>query len=105
MMLRAGGLCPRGRTYLRTSFLSLMFATLGRVIQLLPSEHFPCCWVSRQCRVVAFSLRKTPIDTEALHDTYRKNAPALRAQIGPDEAEAEGCGGSTVKADNEEWAK
>ncbi len=28
---------------------------------------------------------------------------ALRAKIGPDEAEPEGCGGSTVKGENEVW--
>jgi len=27
----------------------------------------------------------------------------LRAEIRPDEAEAEGCGGPTVEADNEGW--
>jgi hypothetical protein len=27
----------------------------------------------------------------------------LRTKIGPDEAEFEGCGGSTVKADNQVW--
>jgi len=28
---------------------------------------------------------------------------ALRAKIGPDEAEHEGCGGSTVEGENEVW--
>ena len=28
---------------------------------------------------------------------------ALRAQIGPDEAEDDGCGGSTAQDDNEVW--
>src|SRR5208283_2343555 len=28
---------------------------------------------------------------------------ALRAKIGPDEAEPEGCGGSTVEGENEVW--
>src|SRR5271165_2513735 len=29
--------------------------------------------------------------------------PGLRAKIGPDEAEPEGCGGSTVEGENEVW--
>jgi len=37
-------------------------------------EHFSCCWVSLKERAAAFSLRKTPIETEALHYTYRKKA-------------------------------
>jgi len=28
---------------------------------------------------------------------------ALRAKIGPNEAETEGCGGSTVEGENEVW--
>jgi len=28
---------------------------------------------------------------------------ALRAKIGPDKAEPEGCGGSTVEGENEVW--
>ncbi|MGA3159651.1 MAG: hypothetical protein ABSC77_00425 [Terracidiphilus sp.] len=28
---------------------------------------------------------------------------ALRVKIGPDEAEPEGCGGSTVEGENEVW--
>jgi len=46
-------------------------------------EHFPCCWVSRKGRAAAFSLRKTPIDAETLHYTYRKNAlkPTARLRI------------------------
>jgi hypothetical protein len=27
----------------------------------------------------------------------------LRAKIGPDEAESEGCGGSTAEGENEAW--
>ncbi|HEY1212671.1 MAG TPA: phosphatase PAP2 family protein, partial [Bryobacteraceae bacterium] len=38
-------------------------------------EHFFCRLVSRKGRATAFSLRKTPIDAESLHYTYRKNAP------------------------------
>ena len=37
-------------------------------------EHFSCCRVSREEPAAAFSLRKTPIDAQALHYTYRRNA-------------------------------
>ncbi len=37
-------------------------------------EHFSCCWVSRKQRAMAFSLRKTAINSKALHYTYRKIA-------------------------------
>ena len=40
------------------------------------SRAFPYCWVSRKERVAAFSLRKTPIDADALDYTYRENALA-----------------------------
>jgi len=43
-------------------------------------EHFPCCCVSRKEGAAAFSLRKTPIDTEALLSTYRENAPGPTIQ-------------------------
>ena len=44
-------------------------------------KHFSCCWVSREERAAAFSLRKTPIDAKALHYTYRKNALAAAAMV------------------------
>src|SRR5262245_16547693 len=45
-------------------------------------KHFSCCWVARKGSAAAFSLRKTPIDTESLHYTYRRNAlaPAIGIQ-------------------------
>ena len=42
-------------------------------------EHFSCCWVSREERAAAFSLRKTSIDALALHYTYRRNALLAKA--------------------------
>ena len=40
----------------------------------IPLEHFSCCWVVRKGSSAAFSLRKTPINAEALLYTYRRNA-------------------------------
>src|ERR1700736_2882047 len=39
-------------------------------------EHFPCCWVSRELRAVAFSSGKTPIVAESPRYTHRENALA-----------------------------
>jgi hypothetical protein len=39
--------------------------------------------------------------TQSLLLTFARSA--LRAKIGPDEAESEGCGGSTVEDDNKVW--
>ncbi len=51
-------------------------------------EHFPCCWVSRKRSAAAFSLRKTPIDVDALGYTYRekcsKALPWNRSFHGPE---------------------
>jgi hypothetical protein len=44
------------------------------------------------------------IITVALGRAIKLLPSALRAQISSYEAEAEGCGGSTVEADNEVWA-
>ena len=46
-------------------------------------EHFHCCWVSRKRSAAALSLRKTPIDAEALLYTYSENARAAE-QISSD---------------------
>ena len=61
-------------------------------------EFFPCYWASRKRRAEAFSLRKTPIDAELLHDTYRENALAFPT----------GAGGNNSRANehsNEDCAK
>ncbi|WP_263417784.1 hypothetical protein [Terriglobus albidus] len=47
-------------------------------------EHFHCCWVSRKERAAAFSLRKTPIDVEALHYAYSENALAAELARSPE---------------------
>jgi len=63
-----------GEKLIRHVGLSLLFlATRARL------ELFPCCWVSLKRSAAAFSLRKAPIDAEALHYTYRETA---LAQIG-----------------------
>jgi hypothetical protein len=40
----------------------------------------------------------------ALGHVIQFSSSELRTQIRSDEAEAEGCGGSTVEADNKVWA-
>jgi hypothetical protein len=53
-------------------------------------------------RIITFDAAVVSGDTSRACYSLSRGA-ALRTKIGPDEAESEGCGGSTVEDDNEVW--
>ena len=61
-------------------------------------------WAWRGCPLVTISGRRAKKRRRGVRTCYSlSRGMALPTKIGPDEAESEGCGGSTVEDDNEVW--